>query len=29
MVGARVTGGLDSDAALFCEGEERFGGLFG
>ena len=27
--GSHVAGGLDGDAALFCEGEERFGGFFG
>ena len=26
--GGHVAGGLDGDAALFCEGEERFGGFF-
>ena len=29
MVGVDLAGGLDGDAALFCEGEERFGGFFG
>ncbi len=28
MVGVDVAGGLDGDAALLCEGEERFGGFF-
>ena len=27
--GRRLAGGLDGDAALFCEREERFGGFFG
>src|SRR6185437_7465927 len=27
--GRHLDGGLDRDAALFCEGEERFGGFFG
>ena len=26
--GGHVAGGLDGDAMLFCEGEERFGGFF-
>ena len=26
--GGHVAGGLDRDAASFCEGEERFGGFF-
>ena len=29
MVGVDVAGGLDGDAALLCEGEERLGGFFG
>ena len=28
MVGGCVADGLDGDALLFCEGEERFGGFF-
>ena len=28
MVGVDVAGGLDGDAALLCEGEERLGGFF-
>ena len=28
MVGVDVAGGLDGDAAFFCEGEERLGGFF-
>jgi hypothetical protein len=27
--GGGVAGGLDREAALFCAGEERFGGFFG
>ena len=26
--GGHVAGGLDAEAAFFCEGEQRFGGLF-
>jgi hypothetical protein len=28
MVGVNVAGGLDGDATLVCEGQERLGGFF-